>query len=318
MALIRCPIHKIPYNDANPRGCPACAREKEGGGEHDVMRELARATRASRGIPAPPAEVARRSTAGTARPSLGMFPGVTDAPRLTEVPEGFVGRLVHLARERRGLTMGWVAIAVLALIVAVTSRPSFVEAPDPPPAPEQARDLPVEPFALVTSVFSMLGPQQPEAVPDAPQLARYSYGTQLQIDALNRRVYAITIGVPSRTWKGLQVGMPERTVNGTLALLGPVHENSPSGFPAPQQVHGYAVYPSLNERPRRTLVVEVRPPNGCFDATVDLQPQAVGILRSGGRRLAVIGQGDTPLNWVATRIRIISRAVSGPYGGVAC
>src|SRR5882672_6653427 len=52
MPLVRCPIHNIPYNSDNPRGCPACAREKEGANV-GVMEELARASRATRGVPEP-------------------------------------------------------------------------------------------------------------------------------------------------------------------------------------------------------------------------------------------------------------------------
>jgi hypothetical protein len=170
----------------------------------------------------------------------------------------------------------------------------------------------------VTTVFAVLGPQAPMPVPDARQLARYSYGTDLSIDALNRRVYAVTIEVPSRSWRGLQVGGPERTIRGALALLGVVSEETPPTIPEPQEIGGYRVYPSLDERPRRALKVEVRPPNGCFDVTVDLQPRAAGILQRGDRRYAVISEGDVALQWVATRIQIVSRAVSGPYGSLAC
>jgi hypothetical protein len=112
--------------------------------------------------------------------------------------------------------------------------------------------------------------------------------------------------------------MSERAVEGTLALLGSVQRGQPATRSL-EEVGGYSVYPSLDDRPRRTLLVEVRPPNGCYDVTVDLQPQATGILRSGGRRYAVVGQGSNPpLTWVATRIRITTRRVSGPYAGVAC
>ena len=38
MPLVRCPTHKIPYNDENPRGCPACAREKEGAAQVSVAQ----------------------------------------------------------------------------------------------------------------------------------------------------------------------------------------------------------------------------------------------------------------------------------------
>ena len=91
-----------------------------------------------------------------------------------------------------------------------------------------------------------------------------------------------------------------------------------SNTASPREMGGYSVY-SFEGRPRRTLLVEVRPPNGCFDVTVDLQPQATGILRDGSQRYVVIGAGsDVPLTWVATRIRITTRRVSGPYSAVAC
>src|SRR5690349_8080470 len=56
MPLVRCPIHNIPYNSDNPRGCPACAREREGA-TSTVAQELARVSRATRGV-APPVEPA--------------------------------------------------------------------------------------------------------------------------------------------------------------------------------------------------------------------------------------------------------------------
>jgi hypothetical protein len=75
------------------------------------------------------------------------------------------------------------------------------------------------------------------------------------------------------------------------------------------------VYSSLEGRPLRRLQAEVRPPNGCLDVMVDLQPQAIGTVRSGGERfVAVTREGGTP-TWVVTQIRIVSRSRSGPYAG---
>src|SRR5262245_31854169 len=89
MALVRCPIHKIPYNDENPRGCPACALEKEGGGEAQVMQELARAVQGPRrttGTQAPPTEPVeppRRST-GTRPAPDGSRRSSTSQPVVPE------------------------------------------------------------------------------------------------------------------------------------------------------------------------------------------------------------------------------------------
>ena len=54
MALVRCEKHSIPYNDSNPRGCPACAREEKGDDQATMMAELARASRRVEAIPEPP------------------------------------------------------------------------------------------------------------------------------------------------------------------------------------------------------------------------------------------------------------------------
>ena len=328
MALVRCPVHKIPYNDENPRGCPACARENEGADQLGVMQELAKATRSSQAIPAPappldsPDKQAlqpeKELAAGALwRQSLAQAPApfVFESPEVTTDREPRFG---WLAEGRRKLTVGWIVIAVLAIAVFLGARPQYIEAPHPPVLVVEPRALTVEPFTPITNVFSLLGTQPPQAVTGAQQLARYAYGSGLTVDALNRRVYAITLEVGSRSWKGLRIGESERTIEGTLALLGTVEHTEASTRP-PEEIGGYSVYPSLEERPRRTLLVEVRPPNGCYDVTVDLQPQATGILRSGDQRYAVVGDGaGAPLIWVATRIRITTRRVSGPYAAVGC
>ncbi|MBE0592768.1 MAG: hypothetical protein IH616_10265, partial [Gemmatimonadales bacterium] len=173
--------------------------------------------------------------------------------------------------------------------------------------------LPIEPNGPVTTAFAVLGTQQPEVVPEARQLARYSYGTELTVDALNDAIYAITMSLPNRTWKGVPVGEPEHTVRGALALLG-VPEELPAGpTPALTTISGYRVYPSLAERPRRTLRVKVRPPNGCFDVDVELQPRIAGLLLTGSHRYAVVGRGDVEPEWVSTRVRVVNRSLTGPY-----
>lgn len=325
MALVRCEIHKIPYNDENPRGCPACAREKEGADQTNVMQELAKASRTSSAAVAPPPAAEEKQQEKEIAPgalwrqSLAQSQAAIEAPEISVIEEGTLTRFSWLSDNRRRLTVGWAIIAVLAIALFLTAGPRYIEAPHPPEAPDQARILDVQPFVPITTVFSVLGQQEPEVVAEARQLARYSYGSDLYIDALNARVYAITLEVGSRTWRGLQVGMLERAAEGTLSLLGRVQREEPVGARPPQEIGGYSVYPSLEDRPTRTLLVEVRPPNGCFDVSVDLQPQASGILRSGSERYAVIGEGsNVPLTWVITRIRITTRRASGPHGPVAC
>jgi hypothetical protein len=309
MALVRCPKHKIPYNDENPRGCPACAREKDGG-DQAVMQELARVSRSMRSRPdeatAPPPRTSTGSITSAARRS------VTEAPLAPAVPQGAVARLLQGMRDNQRLTLAALAVVIMILVLMATTGPRFVEAPNPPELTETLRPLPIHPNSRITTVFAVLGTQSPQSVPDAPRLARYSYGTDFQIDALNQTVYAIAFSVPNRSWQGLRVGMPERTVRGTLALLGATQEESPAVLPPPQTMGKYRVYQSLEQRPTKRLKVEIRPPNGCYDVLVSLQPRAAGLLLQGNRRYAVIGEGDVTLDWVSTGIRIVNRALSGP------
>jgi hypothetical protein len=76
------------------------------------------------------------------------------------------------------------------------------------------------------------------------------------------------------------------------------------------------VYSSLDARPRRTLLVEVRPPNGCYEVQVVLRPQVVGVLLKDSNRYAVIGERDALPEWVSTEVRITSRAEIGLDGTV--
>lgn len=314
MALVRCPIHKIPYNDENPRGCPACAREREGAEAASAMQELARISRTMRALPDAPAEPLPKP-----RTSRATRWPVTEPPKPPTPAETWIDRVAERMSERRTLTTLLAAAVVLVGIVMVTSGPRFTALPDPAAAAGQPLPLPVEPGRSISTVFAILGQQPPRAVPDAPRLARYSYGSGLQIDGLNETVYAITFSVANRVWHGLRPGVPARQAEGALALLGTPRTATPPSVPAPRRIGKYLVYASLDTRPRRTLVAEVRPPNGCFDVQVDLQPRAVGILRSGPDRFAVVGVEDSPIEWIATRIRIINRRIRGPYAqGTAC
>jgi hypothetical protein len=314
MALIRCPIHKIPYNEENPRGCPACAAEKEGTEESSIMRELARMSRTARRAaeavaPTPPVEEALP-------PPETEAPAAEEAaPIFEEAPAG----VLDILRERRALAVGAVVVVGLAAALFWWTRPNFVAQPDPPAVSGDVRPLPVEADAPISMVFGLLGVQSPHPAPEDASLARYSYGDDIVVDALNEIVYAVTIAVPNRSWHGLQVGMPERNAAGTLALLGTPQDTTGRVQAAPSVVRGFTVYPSLDERPLRVLRAEVRPPNGCFDVLVDLQPRTVGLLLEDGQRYAVAGRGDTAPDWVVTRIRIVNRAILGPYAEeIAC
>lgn len=292
MAVVRCPIHKIPYNDENPRGCPACHRERLGADREEIMRQLVRAT--------------GRPPSAPARPARGERPG--PRPADAERP------------PRRWWWVGGIAaVALLAGAVVLASRPRFVDSPDPPAPAANPRTLPIEPGTPMSVVFAILGTQAPIPHPVAPRLARYRYGADLVVDAYNDSVYAFTFSVHERSWRGLQVGMPERQARGALALIGTPEEIGAPAFRAPLVVSGYAVYRSADARPVRRLRAAARPPNGCFDVPVTLQPRARGILAADGRRYAVVGRENTELEWVATEVQVVSRAVEGPYAeGVAC
>lgn len=298
MAVIRCPIHKIPYNEENPRGCPACHREAQGADPVEIRKQTARAT-GNTPVPVLPARTAR----GTPRPESARR---TSAGEPAGRP--FITVLVAAA-----------GAAALAAVLLAVSGPRFVEAPQPPLLLGDARDLPVEPGAPVSVLFAVLGTREPRPHPTAPQLAQYAFGADLTVDAYNDAVYALTINVPNRTWRGQRVGMSERNARGALALLGTPGDVGTPPFRAPMVMSGYAVYASLAARPERTLGAQVRPPNGCYDVQLTLQPRAAGILIDGTQRYTVVGRAGAELEWVVTRVRVVSRALPGPYAdGVAC
>ncbi len=306
MALVRCPKHDIPYSDQNPRGCPACARERESPEQASVMQELARASRAV------------RTGAPSKRASVEIITPVTQPPKPPAVEPTFWDRLRAKVKRRPIATIGIPLILVLLGFMVFRYRPKFVEQPHPTPFSGEVLPLPVDPGQPITVVFAILGPQAPQPHPEARTLERYYYGSDLVIDALNRVVYAIDLRVPSRSWKGLRVGMSRRNAEGALALLG-VPRGSPTSESArANTVAGYVVYPSLEDRPRESVKVEVRPPNGCFDVSVDLQPRVVGLIRDARREYAAVGPAGAPLDWVVTRVTVTSRAMPGPAGPAVC
>ncbi len=311
MALVRCPKHGIPFNDDNPRGCPACALEKAGGEQAQVMRELARASQVIRKPGAPASEVAPPQRERHTAP-------VTAPPRPPVIEPGPLDQLRELARRRPVPVVGIPLIVILLVALVSRSGPAFIQQPSPVPLAGEVLPLPIEPGAPLSVVFGVLGVQPPRPSPEGQTLERYSYGTDLNIDALNGVVYAISLLVPNRSWHGLRVGIPQREAEGALALLGVPQPAVSPVMPRADTLRGLVVYPSLEGRPNRPLKVEVRPPNGCYDVVVDIQPRAAGVLVDRDRRYAVIGPPEAQLEWVATRVHVIHRAVAGPAGPSAC
>ena len=318
MALVRCPTHKIPFNDENPRGCPACAREKEAKGRPSLMQELAKAHKTEKpAIPIPepkPKPTTPRPTQPPHHPAY-RHPAVSVSQPVPSIPEvkgpGLIDRVGKQAFRRYFVGL----LVVLVIAWFWSSRPQFTESMHPVTAAGTARPLPLNPNATITTAFSVLGNRAPKVNPDSDRLARYTYGTDLSLDALNGVVYAITVRLPNRSWQGLHAGMPEQTAMGTLALLGRPSEPVATGSLEPEQDGRYFVFPSIEERPSRLVRVEVRPPNGCYDAQIEIRPQVIGTLRSGNTRTAVVGIDNANFNWVVTQVRIVSRSMRGPYAG---
>ena len=306
MALVRCPKHKIPYNDANPRGCPACAQEKEGDrttSQFGAMQELARASQMVR----------RPSTTGSAV-AVPETP-VTTQPRLPTPVESRIAQVLALVRGRSFLTAGSGLILLLILVLVLSTRARFSPADSPARYSSVIRPFPVSPNDPIAMVFSAVGPQVSQPNPTARTLERYSYGTDLYIDALNGVVYSITLAVPNRSWRGLRVGLNQTNIEGVLALLGTPFVADSAMDSRADTISGYVAYRNLDTRPRRTLVASVRPPNGCYDAFVDLQPRAIGVLTKGRDRWVVITRVGGVQEWVVTRVRVVSRSMAGPYTG---
>ena len=147
-----------------------------------------------------------------------------------------------------------------------------------------------------------------------PALARYRYGSAF-VDALNRTVYAVTLTSPARTWKGIRPGVAEDVVRSMLSLLGTPEEPRAPARRAPVQIGGYQVYTTPEDRPRRTLVTPVRPPNGCYDVVVELVPRIIGRLATDEAGVVVVARRGAPMTWAVDLIRVVSRALPGPYAG---
>jgi hypothetical protein len=209
-------------------------------------------------------------------------------------------------------------VAVAVFLVWVILRPEFVAGFDPPLPAGEPLPVPVEIHIPIEGVFARLGPEPPTLNPDSPDLARYTFGGAA-IDALNGTVYAVTLTGSDRTWKGIRPGVEEATARGMLALLGGARERAGPAPPEPATVSRYRVYATADDLPHRTLVAEVRPPNGCYDVRVTIVPRIIGRLDEGDGSVVVVAFRGQAMTWVVGRVRVVSRALAGPYGGVpAC
>jgi hypothetical protein len=315
MAVVRCPTHKVPYNDQNPRGCPACWQEKVGDDPARLMRELARASQAIPRVEIlpPPAE---DELPAMARLPTGAWPApVTQPPRLPTPAPTRLQQLGRFLRAHLAAAVGGGLIAAVAALVWIITRPTFEPALLPPAPTGDARPFPVSPNMPVLGAFALFGPQTPQVHPESPTLARYDFGQGTVVDVLNGLVYAVTLELPDRSWEGNRVGAEETRARGTLALLGPVTDEEPPAAAAAFPFGGYLAYRSLEALPRRRLHAAVRPPNGCYDVQVELAPRVIGTAtRDGETFVAVAPRGGTP-TWVVHRVRVVSRALRGPYAG---
>jgi hypothetical protein len=210
--------------------------------------------------------------------------------------------------------MGGALIVILAVVVLLTSGPQFSAGTIPTPVAEaDVRPLPLDVNSPITLAFSALGSRSPRENPDNPRLMRYTFGSGLVIDAAGSSIYAIRLRIPNRSWRGLRVGMNRQRAEGELALLGVPQEVTIPSSTAGRVVAGYHVFGSLEARPKFTLLAEVRPPNGCYDAFVDLQPQAIGTIDDGDVSYVAVAEEGGSLNWVVTEIRVVSRSRRGGY-----
>ena len=314
MAVARCAKHNVPYNDENPRGCPACWQEKIGNDPAELMRELARA---SKGIPR--VEILPLPDEDDLPPiprlATGAWPGpVTQPPRIPTPEPTQLERVGRFLRANLTTVVGSGLVLVVVVLVWVITRPTFVPALMPPAATGDPLPFPVLPNTPIIGTFAMLGPRTPEVNPDSPSLARYDFGQGTFVDAFNSVVYAVTLELPDRSWEGNRVGTEETRARGTLALLGAAADEEPAASAA-FPLGGYLAYRSLADLPRRRLSAAVRPPNGCYDVQVELAPRVIGTATRGDETFVAIGRRGGTATWVVHRVRVVSRALPGPYAG---
>jgi len=314
MPVVRCPIHNVPYNDENPRGCPACWQERVGTDPANLMRELARASQAI-----PHVEILPPPTDDELPPlerlRTGAWPGpVTQPPRIPVPAPTPLERFALFLRTHLLAVVATSLITVATGLMWYVSRPTFAPALVPPALSGEPLPFPVHPNTPVVGAFAILGSRAPEVNPDSPTLARYDFGQGAVVDVLNGVVYAITLTTPDRAWEGNRVGVDETRARGGLALLGPLVEEEPAAA-APFPFGGFLVYRRLQDLPRRRLSASVRPPNGCFDVQVEIAPQIIGTATRDEETLLAVARRGGTVTWVAHRVRVVSRAMPGPYAG---
>jgi hypothetical protein len=314
MPVVRCPKHDVPYNDQNPRGCPACWQEKVGDDPASLMRELARA---SRDIPRveilpPPSE---DEIPTLDRLSTGAWPApVTQPPRAPTPEPTTMEKFGRLLRAHLPSIVGASLVLITITLLWIISRPTFEESLIPTPPVGPALPFPVSPNTPLVGAFALFGPQNAQVSADSPTLARYDFSRGTVVDALNGVVYAITLTTPERSWEGVRVGMAEMPARGRLALLGTIREDdAPAAAPFP--FGGYLAYRSLTSLPRRVLTAEVRPPNGCFDVQITIAPQVIGTATRGDEAFVAVAQRGGSATWLVHQVRAVSRALPGPYAG---
>ena len=303
MAVVRCPKHELPYNEDNPRGCPACAAEEAGeslgsawsptgsgvepGGSSDL------------GAGGPGSD-------GLVRSIEGQLNVATD--RLTDPFRRAAGWIKDKAKARPGWA-AMVALVGIILMVGMIRRiggPEFVAQLTPRGASGEVLPLAVEPGQPLDVMFSILGTRAPRPHPTESRMERYVYTLDLIADALNGQVHALTIRTPDRSWRGLRVGMPSVDGEGALSMLGRFTSRD-DGRGDPQPKDGYLIFPSRVTVPVTTVTAEMRPPNGCLDVTVEFQPAISGELLDGGLRSPVVGREGDDVAWVVTEIYVVSR-----------
>lgn len=314
MAVVRCPIHNVPYNDENPRGCPACWQDKVGTDPANLMKELARASKEI-----PRVEILPPPTDDELPPferlRTGAWPApVTQPPRLPTPEPTWTERVGHALRTHALAVASVALVALASFLMWYVSRPTFTPTLQPPALTGEPLPFPVVPNTPILGAFALLGTRVPAVHPQEPSLARYDFGQGALVDVFNGVVYAVTLTSPQRSWEGNRVGVDETRARGGLALLGPVTEEAPAAA-APFPFGGYLAYRSLADLPRRRLTAEVRPPNGCHDVQLVIAPLVIGTAARGDETfLAVSRRGGTP-SWVVHEVRVVSRALRGPYAG---
>jgi hypothetical protein len=314
MAVVRCPIHHVPYNDENPRGCPACWQDKVGKDPANLMKELARASQAIPRVEILPLP-SEDELPPLERLKTGAWPApVTQPPRVpTPEPTG-LERFLALLRVHALAVTSVVLVAVVAGLMWYVSRPTFAPALVPPALTGEPRPFPVTPNTPIIGAFALLGTRSPTVHPDSPSLARYEFGQGAVVDAFNGVVYAVTLTSPQRAWQGNRVGVDQTRAQGGLALLGPMSEEEPAAA-APFPFGGYLAYRGMTDLPRRRLTAEVRPPNGCYDVQVIIAPQIIGTATRGEETFLAVSRRGGAVSWVVHEVRVVSRAIPGPYAG---